>query len=352
MSSGTSKSTTTSSSAAATCAYQVPWNWTQLQREGWTFREGLTRFVYVRPNGPDPKSGRAQLGVDYFKTPGELKRALKRKKKGAAGTRSAGKIAKSKAVAATKKRKEQSKALVEGMAGLCRTRRGTVRVQNDYSVITKNAVFAQQQGATALVQHQQQMAYQHQQQMAMACYQQMAMACSYQLHQQQMAESADDNDEAMPMQLDDDDNNDAAAATDDDDVRHTEEMLMFKCDTPCWYNVTNLGTNPHCSVPDAVVNKVVKDYDKNDIPHNEVDYSSQGVDEKLAKVTMEKNEIQKELNNAREDYEDKDELLKQQALATDIWQGRIDELGEHALAAGVDPKIINEIRFRPLSSGR
>ena len=223
------------------------------------------------------------------------------------------------------------------MAGLCRTRRGTVRVRNDYLIITKNAVCAQQQAAIALVQHQQQMAHQLQQQMAMSYYQQMAMAYSYHLHQQQMAESADDDDEAMPMQIDDDDNNDAAADDDDDDddevpalgamlrhnmvlrsssqlppnygkrhhmlinlmkegsdhshrmhkknkpkhylprrgVRHTKEMLLFKCDTPYWCNATDLGSNPHCSIPDAMVDKVVEDYEANGIPHTAVDYCSQ-----------------------------------------------------------------------------
>ena len=223
-----------------------------------------------------------------------------------------------------------------GMAGLCRTRRGTVRVRNDYLIITKNAAFAQQQAAIALVQHQQQMAHQLQQQMAMSYYQQMAMAYSYHLHQQQMAESADDDDEAMRCNFVDDDNNDAA--DDDDevpalgamlrhnmvlrsssqqlppnygkrhhmilnlmkegsdhshrmskknkpkhylprrDVRHTEEMLLFKCDTPYWYNATDLGSNPHCSVPDAMVDKVIEDYEANGIPHTTVDYSSQGAD--------------------------------------------------------------------------
>ena len=62
---------------------------------------------------------------------------------------------------------------------------------------------------------------------------------------------------------------------------------------------------------------------------------------RIAKVKKEK----------KEDEEDADELLTQQTLATDIYQGRVDELGEHALAAGVDPEIINEIRHRPLSSG-
>ena len=130
-----SKSTTTGSAAPSNanrkkepatqdCPYQVPRNWTQLQREGWTFREGLPQFVYVRPDGPDPKSGRAKLGVDYFRTPGDmvkhceatfqLNRALKRKKKkekkgGRDPTRRVGKNTKSSA-AATKKRKEQSKA--------------------------------------------------------------------------------------------------------------------------------------------------------------------------------------------------------------------------------------------------
>ena len=221
------------------------------------------------------------------------------------------------------------------MAGRSRTTSGTVRVQNDYSSIT---AFAQQQVAIALsrsdvaqqqvmVAFQQQVTMAHCQQMALAYQQQMLMACQQQVpNKNAMAGLIDDNDEAMPMQLDDDTAADAAAddTADNDerppncgkrhhmllnlmkegsdhshrmhkknkpkhylprkDVRHAEEMLMFKCDTPCWYNATDLGTNPHCSVPDAMVDEVIEDYKTNGIPHTAVDYSSQGADgnEKMA----------------------------------------------------------------------
>ena len=72
----------------------------------------------------------------------------------------------------------------------------------------------------------------------------------------------------------------------------------------------------------------------------------------LASVKKERDDYCEKLGNAEEDIEDTNELFQQQALAIDRYQGRIDELGEHALAAGVDPKIVNEIRFRLLSSGR
>ena len=53
----------------------------------------------------------------------------------------------------------------------------------------------------------------------------------------------------------------------------------------------------------------------------------------------------------KEELEDANELVKQQALTTDVWQGRFDEVAELALkAAGIDPGTINE--NRPTSTGR
>jgi hypothetical protein len=49
--------------------------------------------------------------------------------------------------------------------------------------------------------------------------------------------------------------------------------------------------------------------------------------------------------------EEANELTGQQTLATDIWQGRFDEVFELARAAGVDANRLFEIRNRPLSSG-
>jgi len=59
----------------------------------------------------------------------------------------------------------------------------------------------------------------------------------------------------------------------------------------------------------------------------------------------------REKQDVEEDLEDANILVTQQAVATDVWQGRFDELFELARAAGVDGKILSEIRYRPLSNG-
>ena len=64
---------------------------------------------------------------------------------------------------------------------------------------------------------------------------------------------------------------------------------------------------------------------------------------------------QKALKEAKQELEDANELVKQQTLRTDIWQGRFDEVAElalMALKAGIDSETINEIRYRPTSTGR
>jgi len=66
---------------------------------------------------------------------------------------------------------------------------------------------------------------------------------------------------------------------------------------------------------------------------------------KLVAVKTEKAETSKDL-------EDANELVHQQTLTVNIWQGRFDELADHAINAGVDVKIVNDIQNRPLSSGR
>jgi hypothetical protein len=74
-----------------------------------------------------------------------------------------------------------------------------------------------------------------------------------------------------------------------------------------------------------------------------------------ANVTLarrEKDAAEASLRDVREDLEDSNELVTQQTLTTDIWQGRFDELFELARAAGVDGNTLSEIRYRPLSSGR
>ena len=59
--------------------------------------------------------------------------------------------------------------------------------------------------------------------------------------------------------------------------------------------------------------------------------------------------VKKENEETKEDLEDTKELVQQTTLTGDIWMSRFDEL---AKKSGLDPKIINEIRYRPLSSGR
>ena len=72
----------------------------------------------------------------------------------------------------------------------------------------------------------------------------------------------------------------------------------------------------------------------------------------VASARREKDAVEASLRDVQEDLEDSTELVTQQALTTDIWQGRFDELFELARAAGVDGNTLSEIRYRPLSSGR
>ena len=59
--------------------------------------------------------------------------------------------------------------------------------------------------------------------------------------------------------------------------------------------------------------------------------------------------VKKEVEETKEDLEDANELVQQQTLTVDVWQSRFDELAKEP---GLDVKKINEIRNRPLSSGR
>ena len=72
----------------------------------------------------------------------------------------------------------------------------------------------------------------------------------------------------------------------------------------------------------------------------------------VASARREKDAAEASLRDVQEDLEDSNELVTQQTLTTDIWQGRFDELFELARAAGVDGNTLSEIRYRPLSSGR
>jgi hypothetical protein len=71
----------------------------------------------------------------------------------------------------------------------------------------------------------------------------------------------------------------------------------------------------------------------------------------LEVARQEKNELEASLRDVQLDLEDANELTIQQTLATDIWQGRFDEVFELVRAAGADVNRLLEIRNRPLSSG-
>lgn len=70
-------------------------------------------------------------------------------------------------------------------------------------------------------------------------------------------------------------------------------------------------------------------------------------DQRTVKI---REEAEQRVASADEDLEYANELLTQQIVATNTWQGRFDELFESASAAGVDRKKLSEIRYRPLPS--
>ena len=76
------------------------------------------------------------------------------------------------------------------------------------------------------------------------------------------------------------------------------------------------------------------------------------VETTLANVRGEKEAMEADLEEAKGDLEDSNELVEQQALTTNIWQGRFDELVSLVEAGGqVDGATIAEIRNRSLASG-
>ena len=76
------------------------------------------------------------------------------------------------------------------------------------------------------------------------------------------------------------------------------------------------------------------------------------VETTLANIRGEKEAIEAKLEEVKGDLEDSNELVEQQALTTDIWQRRFDELVSLVEAGGqVDGATIAEIRNRSLASG-
>ena len=71
---------------------------------------------------------------------------------------------------------------------------------------------------------------------------------------------------------------------------------------------------------------------------------------KLVKVKEEQVETRADLEDVRDDLDIANETVTQQAVFTDAWQSKFDELAAIAQAAGVDGKTISEIRNRSITS--
>jgi hypothetical protein len=74
--------------------------------------------------------------------------------------------------------------------------------------------------------------------------------------------------------------------------------------------------------------------------------------QQLVQVKQEKTVIEASLRTVAEDLEDANELVKQQTLATDIWQRRYDELEALVLSGKADGASAAEIRNRSLAELR
>ena len=61
--------------------------------------------------------------------------------------------------------------------------------------------------------------------------------------------------------------------------------------------------------------------------------------------------MEADLEEVRGDLEDSNELVGQQTVFTDIWQGRFDELAALVEAGQNDGATISAIRNRPTASG-
>ena len=79
--------------------------------------------------------------------------------------------------------------------------------------------------------------------------------------------------------------------------------------------------------------------------------NSKQTDKRLVKVKQEQVETRADLEDVRDDLDIANETVTQQAVFTDAWQSKFDELGVIAQAAGVDGKIISEIRNRSITNG-
>lgn len=71
------------------------------------------------------------------------------------------------------------------------------------------------------------------------------------------------------------------------------------------------------------------------------EYSAQ-----LKKIKTEILSAEDSLSKAKEDIEDANELVQQQSVFTDKWQGKFDDIAKLAEEAGVDLQKINQVRYR------
>ena len=71
----------------------------------------------------------------------------------------------------------------------------------------------------------------------------------------------------------------------------------------------------------------------------------------LRSVQKEKETVEANLEDVRGDLGDANELVEQEALATDIWQRRFDELASLVQAGRADGAAISDIRYRSLAGG-
>ena len=71
----------------------------------------------------------------------------------------------------------------------------------------------------------------------------------------------------------------------------------------------------------------------------------------MKSVREEKEAVEADLGEVRDDLGEANDLVQQTYLAQDIWQRRFDKLADLAKAGQVDGAVISEIRNRSLATG-
>ena len=75
-------------------------------------------------------------------------------------------------------------------------------------------------------------------------------------------------------------------------------------------------------------------------------------DERVQQDQREIDELKAKLKAAKEDLEDSQELVEQQAMFTDTWQGKFEELKELAKSGGISLAAILEIQNRKVGAAK